>query len=116
LHAAQRADLTQAGIAGDRLEQPRADQRDAAGGSGRTANRAVLAAVHVLTPADARQRRWQAITAAALLAGYAGYYVCRSNLSVVAPQLLSEFGPIGVHKAALGLGSSAARVAYPSGQ
>ncbi|HJZ76493.1 MAG TPA: MFS transporter [Vicinamibacterales bacterium] len=51
-----------------------------------------------------------------MLAGYAGYYVCRSNLSVVAPQLLSEFGPIGVDKAALGLVASAGVLAYAVGK
>jgi sugar phosphate permease len=58
--------------------------------------------------------RWQAITAAALLVGYGGYYVCRSDLSVVTPQLLSEFGSVGIDKASPGaaalvaIGSSAA--------
>jgi len=32
-----------------------------------------------------RARAWRAITAGSLVVGYAGYYVCRSNLSVAAP-------------------------------
>ncbi|MFO0849608.1 MAG: MFS transporter [Gemmataceae bacterium] len=44
-------------------------------------------------PDDARLRRWQGATVATLFAGYAGYYVCRSNLSVVTPLLLAEYGP-----------------------
>src|SRR5262249_2125810 len=39
-----------------------------------------------------------------------------SNLSVVAPQLLAEFGPRGFDKAALGLVSSAGVLAYAGGK
>lgn len=51
--------------------------------------------------AAARQRlaRWQAITLMTLLVGYAGYYVCRSNFSVLASPIGSEFG---LDKAQLG--------------
>ena len=63
-----------------------------------------------------RQRRWEAATAAALLVGYAGYYVCRSNLSVVAPQLLAEFQPRGFDKTTLGFVSSAGVLAYAAGK
>jgi OPA family glycerol-3-phosphate transporter-like MFS transporter len=35
-------------------------------------------------------RRWQAITLLLLFVGYSGYYLCRSNLSVVTPLLLDE--------------------------
>ena len=34
------------------------------------------------TASARRTARWQKITLAALFTGYAGYYVCRSNLSV----------------------------------
>lgn len=37
-----------------------------------------------------------------LLIGYAGYYFCRSNLSVVAPLLLKEFSSQGLDKIMLG--------------
>src|SRR5262249_55045531 len=76
----------------------------------------LLSAIVPAAPDRARQRRWEAATAASLLVGYAGYYVCRSNLSVVAPQLLAEFGPRGFDKAALGLVSSAGVLAYAGGK
>src|SRR5262249_45699268 len=64
----------------------------------------------------AHQRRWQRTTAAALLVGYAGYYVCRSDLSVVSPQLLWQFGAAGIDKTRLGLVSSAGVLAYAVGK
>lgn len=51
---------------------------------------------------SARLRRWQAVTVATLFTGYAGYYVCRSNLSVASPLLLDEYGPAGLTKAHIG--------------
>src|SRR5262249_26047371 len=101
----------------DHLEQLRPHHGDAAGGPGRTAYDPVLAAVFVLiAPREPRRRRWQAITAAALLGGYSGYYVCRSNLSLVAPKLLAEFGPAGLDKSALGIVLSAGVLAYACGK
>ncbi|QJW97640.1 MFS transporter [Frigoriglobus tundricola] len=50
----------------------------------------------------ARLRRWQLVTVATLFTGYAGYYVCRSNLSVVSPLLLDEYGAAGLTKAHIG--------------
>jgi sugar phosphate permease len=42
-------------------------------------------------PADAgRLRRWQAATLALLVAGYAGYYLCRSHFSVTKPLIMAE--------------------------
>src|SRR5437870_7973371 len=72
------------------------------------------------TPADApvsdgrRLARWRVVTLAALFTGYAGYYVCRSNLSVAAPLIGEEFPDIG--KRELGLLSSAGLVAYALGK
>lgn len=37
------------------------------------------------------QARWQRNTLLTLFTGYAGYYVCRSNLSVATPLILEEF-------------------------
>ncbi len=37
-----------------------------------------------------RLRRWQAVTMLLLTLGYAGYYLCRSNLSVAMPSLRDE--------------------------
>lgn len=48
-----------------------------------------------------RLRRWQAVTVAVLFAGYAGYYICRSNLSVAGPLLLAD-PDTGITKARLG--------------
>ena len=50
-----------------------------------------------------RLDRWQLVTAGTLLVGYAGYYVCRSNLSIAAPELVREFGDRGVDRAGLGV-------------
>ena len=59
-----------------------------------------VADVHVIQPAQndgsAKARttaRWQKITLASLFTGYAGYYLCRSNLAGAAPQLIDEFVP-----------------------
>jgi OPA family glycerol-3-phosphate transporter-like MFS transporter len=40
----------------------------------------------------ARLARWQSLTLITLLVGYAGYYVCRSNLSVAAKPFAADFG------------------------
>lgn len=56
------------------------------------------------------------MTAGALFVGYAGYYVCRSNLSVVAPQLLAEFQTRGFDKTTLGILSSVGVLAYAAGK
>ncbi len=61
-------------------------------------------------------RRWQGLTTGVLLVGYAGYYLCRSNLAVAGPLLLHEFGGRGFDKAALGLVSSAGVLAYAVGK
>jgi OPA family glycerol-3-phosphate transporter-like MFS transporter len=67
-------------------------------------------------PADHhhRLRRWQLITLAALFVGYAGYYVCRSNLSVSAKAISGEFPEIG--KTQLGILSSVGLIMYASGK
>lgn len=53
-------------------------------------------------PAHARLALWQRITVALLVAGYAGYYLCRSHFSVAKPLLLHEFHGHGLDKAVLG--------------
>ena len=55
-----------------------------------------------MTDEATRLRRWQSITVATLFAGYAGYYFCRSNLSVATPLLLKEYGSQGLTKAHIG--------------
>lgn len=40
--------------------------------------------------------RWQALNVALLIAGYSGYYLCRSNLSVTMPLIMAEMAHRGV--------------------
>lgn len=51
--------------------------------------------------------RWQTVNVALLVVGYAGYYLCRSNLSVTMPLIIREL-------AARGMGASAAQVTMGS--
>jgi len=60
-------------------------------------------------------RRRQGATAAALLLGYSGYYVCRSNLSVVLPALIAD-PSAHVDRVTLGLVASAGILAYAIGK
>jgi OPA family glycerol-3-phosphate transporter-like MFS transporter len=46
--------------------------------------------------------RWQGITLATLFTGYAGYYLCRSNLAVATPLLLDDFADSGITEKAIG--------------
>src|SRR5215472_17623570 len=39
---------------------------------------------------------WQTLNVALLIAGYSGYYLCRSNLSVTMPLLITDLGRRGV--------------------
>ena len=57
--------------------------------------------------AKSRLARWQTINLALLVVGYAGYYLCRSNLSVTLPLIIQEL-------ARKGMGANAARVAMGS--
>lgn len=63
-----------------------------------------------------RLARWQNITLATLTIGYAGYYICRSNFSVVTPLLLEEFGAQGIDKAAIGKVASVGVLFYAAGK
>jgi sugar phosphate permease len=47
-----------------------------------------------------RIAKWQALNVTLLAVGYAGYYLCRSNLSVTMPLLIAEFGRRGMSAAA----------------
>ena len=58
-------------------------------------------------PAKSRLARWQAINVVLLVAGYSGYYLCRSNLSVTLPLIIQEL-------ARKGMDANAARVALGS--
>ncbi len=69
----------------------------------------------MLRSAASRLAGWQVVTGAALLVGYSGYYICRSNLSVVVPALVAD-PAAGVDRATIGLISSAGVVAYAAGK
>ncbi len=49
-----------------------------------------------------KDKKWPLATILLLLVGYTGYYFCRSDLSVVTPLILKEFGSQGIDKAAIG--------------
>src|SRR5215218_7636845 len=51
---------------------------------------------------NSRRRAWQGVTVASLFAGYAGFYVCRSNLSVAAPLLTAPDASFGLNKEHIG--------------
>lgn len=51
---------------------------------------------------QARFSRWQIITLSTLTVGYAGFYLCRSNLSVATPLLMEAFKSENLDKAAIG--------------
>jgi OPA family glycerol-3-phosphate transporter-like MFS transporter len=63
-----------------------------------------------------RLRRWQGITLTTLFVGYAGYYVCRSNLSVATPLILAEFADQGWTKETIGGISSVGIAVYSLGK
>lgn len=61
-------------------------------------------------------RRWQRITIALLVVGYAGYYLCRSDLSVATPLLIEQYGWQGMNKEAIGAFVSLGTLAYAIGK
>lgn len=60
--------------------------------------------------------RWQGITLATLFTGYAGYYICRSNLSVAIPLILDRFAEAGITKADMGGVASVGVLLYALGK
>ena len=60
------------------------------------------------------QTRWQRNTLLTLFTGYAGYYVCRSNLSVATPLILDEFE--GFTKEDIGVIASTGVLVYALGK
>jgi OPA family glycerol-3-phosphate transporter-like MFS transporter len=64
--------------------------------------------------------RWQALTVALLVAGYAGYYLCRSNFSVALPMIIDDMAGNGWNadeaKISLGTLASAGVLAYALGK
>ncbi len=65
---------------------------------------------------SARLRHWQWRTGLGLGVGYAAYYLCRSNLGVVAPLLIREFGGRGLNKEVLGEIASVGVLCYAAGK
>ena len=61
-------------------------------------------------------RRWQRIIIALMGVGYAGYYLCRSDLSVATPYLIQAFGKQGLNKVAIGGISSIGVLCYSAGK
>lgn len=62
------------------------------------------------------QQRREALTVALLVVGYAGYYACRSDLSVCTPLILAEFKSIGFTKVSLGAITSFGTIMYALGK
>ena len=64
--------------------------------------------------------RWHLLTVSLLALGYAGYYFCRSDLSVVLPLLIKDLGahgiPANVAQVRLGFIASAGVLAYALGK
>lgn len=60
--------------------------------------------------------KWQRLTLVSLFAGYSGYYLCRSNLSVATPLLLEAYGSRGLDKEAIGLLASIGVLVYAVGK
>jgi sugar phosphate permease len=71
-------------------------------------------------PASPRLFRWQLLFVALLVSGYAGFYLCRSNLSVVLPLLIDELVARGADpqqaKIRLGTLASLGVLAYAVGK
>lgn len=69
---------------------------------------------------EARFTAWHGATIALLVLGYSGYYFCRSNLSVVLPDMIADFGRHGIAasdaQVRLGLIASMGTVAYAVGK
>src|SRR6516162_8144248 len=53
-----------------------------------------------LAAKTARLTHWRSLTLVLLVVGYAGYYLCRSNLSVASPLILRELEAGGTRAAA----------------
>lgn len=71
-------------------------------------------------PSPAPFTRWHLLTVSLLALGYAGYYFCRSDLSVVLPLLIKDLGahgiPANVAQVRLGFIASAGVLAYALGK
>lgn len=70
--------------------------------------------------AEARFTAWHGATIALLVLGYSGYYFCRSNLSVVLPDLIQDLARHGIRpsdaQVRLGFIASVGTMAYAAGK
>ena len=69
-----------------------------------------------LDPAPVKARPWPAITVATMIVGYAGYYLCRSDLSVARPLILDQYRSIGITKETVGNFTGLATALYALGK
>lgn len=74
-----------------------------------------------MPPEQERLRRWEWVTIALLVLGYAGYYLCRANFSVAKPDIIDELASGGTMtkeaaKEALGAVASWGTLAYAFGK
>ncbi len=60
--------------------------------------------------------RWQIATVAALLLGYTGYYLCRSDLSVATPLLVAQSDVLGLDRSKIGAIQSIGVLFYAIGK
>jgi OPA family glycerol-3-phosphate transporter-like MFS transporter len=67
-------------------------------------------------PIKSSFRYWQTSTLAGLFIGYSGYYICRSNLAVATPLIISEFSGQGINKEVIGQIASLGVVFYALGK
>jgi len=59
---------------------------------------------------------WQSATLVTLLVGYGSFYLCRSCLSLVAKQIITEYQSVGIDKSSLGLIVSIGLLVYTLGK
>jgi sugar phosphate permease len=76
--------------------------------------------VALSSSAEARFTAWHGATIALLVLGYSGYYFCRSNLSVVLPDLIQDLARHGIRpseaQVRLGFIASVGTMAYAAGK
>jgi OPA family glycerol-3-phosphate transporter-like MFS transporter len=59
---------------------------------------------------------WQTTTIVGLFIGYSGYYICRSNLAVATPLIITQFSGQGINKEVMGQIASLGVIFYALGK
>jgi OPA family glycerol-3-phosphate transporter-like MFS transporter len=59
---------------------------------------------------------WTKVTLALMIVGYAGYYICRSDLSVARTQIIDQYKNVGITKESIGLITAIATGFYAFGK